>query len=285
MTTPPWPAPAKLNLFLHVVGRRNDGYHLLQTAFQFIDHCDYLQFSLREDSAIQRTNPLPGVTADTDLTVRAARLLQQESGISQGVAITLDKRLPMGGGIGGGSSDAATTLVALNRLWETNLSQDDLAELGVRLGADVPVFIHGQAAWAEGIGEKLSPLTLRQSWFLILIPPCQVSTAEIFNAPELTRNTEMITIADFLSGRGQNDCEPLVRRRYPDVNEALNWLTEFGPARMSGTGACVFAAFEAKSDALNVHDALPPHWRGIVARGLNRSPLLERLATACERSK
>ena len=282
MTTPPWPAPAKLNLFLHVVGRRNDGYHLLQTAFQFIDYCDYLQFSLREDSAIQRTNPLPGVTADTDLTLRAARLLQQESGVSQGVTITLDKRLPMGGGIGGGSSDAATTLVALNRLWETHLSQDDLAELGVRLGADVPVFVHGQAAWAEGIGEKLTPLTLKQSWFLILIPPCQVSTAEIFNAPELTRNTEMMTIADFLSGQGQNDCEPPVRRRYPEVAEALNWLAEFGPARMSGTGACVFAAFEAKSDALKVHGALPAHWRGIVARGLNRSPLLERLTTASE---
>lgn len=282
MSTLPWPAPAKLNLFLHVVGRRDDGYHLLQTAFQFIDYCDFLQFHPRDDGEIKRINPLPGVAPDADLTVRAARLLQQESGTNRGVEITLDKQLPMGGGIGGGSSDAATTLTALNHLWQTALSVDELAELALKLGADVPVFVRGHAAFAEGVGEKLTPLTPPQPWFLILIPPCHVATAEIFNATELTRNTEMMKIADFLAGGGRNDCEAVVRSRYPEVDKALDWLGQYGPARMSGTGACVFAAFEAKPDALKIYGSRPQGWRGVVAQGLNRSPLLDRLAAASE---
>ena len=270
-----WPAPAKLNLMLHVVGQRPDGYHLLQTVFQLLDFGDTLRFMPRDDGKIVHTNPLPGVPAESDLTVRAAHLLQQTGNCSQGIEIQIDKHLPMGGGLGGGSSNAATTLVALNQLWRTGLDDASLAKLGLQLGADVPVFIKGRTAWAEGIGEKLTPLELEQPWFLVLIPQCHVATVEVFTAPDLTRNTPRITIRDFLVGRGHNDCLPVVRRQHPEVATALEWLNQFAEARLTGTGACVYAAFERETDALEVLQQLPTGLEGFVARGVNRSPLLD----------
>ncbi len=280
MTSPSWPAPAKINLFLHVVGRREDGYHLLQSVFQFLDVSDGLQFCVRRDGVVRRLGEVPGVTAEQDLLVRAARLLQTESGTDWGVDITIEKRLPMGAGLGGGSSDAATTLVALNHLWNLQLSVDCLAALGLRLGADVPVFVRGHAAWAEGVGEQLTPLDLPQPWYVVLVPPCHVSTAEIFRAPELTRNARPITIAAFLTGAGVNVCEPVVRRHYPEVGAALDWLARYAPARMSGTGAAVFAAFPDEAQARAVASEVPRVWRVLVARGRNTSPLQERLTWA-----
>ena len=273
MTSRDWPAPAKINLFLHIVGHRADGYHLLQTAFQFLDFGDSLRFTPRADGAIRRLNPLPAVPEEQDLTVRAALLLQQAGGVSLGADIALEKRIPLGAGLGGGSSDAATTLVALNCLWGLNLTRDRLAELGLRLGADVPVFVFGHAAWAEGVGERLTPLDPPEPWYLVLVPPCHVSTGEIFAAPELTRNAAPLKIAAFLSGAGTNLCEPVVRRRYPEVGEALDWLGKYAPARMSGTGAAVFAAFQAEVEARAVQAQVPAPWRAWVARGMNVSPL------------
>jgi len=273
----PWPAPAKLNLFLHIIGRRPDGYHLLQSVFQFLDRGDLLHFSLRDDGELRRLNELPGVPAEEDLVVRAARLLQAEAGIRLGAEIRVDKRLPMGGGLGGGSSDAATTLVALNRLWGAGLDQQALAALGLRLGADVPVFVRGRAAWAEGVGEHLEPVELPEPWYLVLVPPVTVSTAEIFRAPELTRECAPITIRDFLSGQAANVCEPVVRARYPLVDAALKWLEGYAPARMTGTGGCVFAAFPDQTWARAALADLPDGMAGFVARGCNRSPLLARL--------
>jgi len=280
MTPTSWPAPAKLNLFLHITGRREDGYHLLQTVFQFLDHGDTLTFQPTEDGQIQLLTPLPGVPQAQDLTVRAATLLKRTTHCPYGVTIQIDKRLPMGGGLGGGSSDAATTLVALNQLWGTGLSVEQLADLGLQLGADVPVFVRGQAAWAEGVGEELTPVELPEPWFLVLIPPVQVATGEIFNDPELTRDCHGITIRDFLGGQGGNVCQPLVAKRYPAVAAALDWLGHYARAIMTGTGACVFAAFEAESEARKVFEKRPEGWQGFVARGLNRSPLLQRLAEA-----
>ena len=275
-----WPAPAKLNLFLHIVGRRADGYHLLQTVFQFVNFGDELAFRLRDDGQIQRIGEVPGVAPEADLVVCAARLLQQEADISKGMDIHVTKRLPMGGGLGGGSSDAATTLVALNQLWDVGYSDDRLAELGLRLGADVPVFVRGHAAWAEGVGEQLTPIELSEPWFVVVVPPCQVPTPEIFADPDLTRNASVIKIRRFLSGQGVNVCEPVVRRRYPIVGEALDWLGQFAPARMSGTGASIFAAFDDEASARAVLEQLPPGWRGFVAQGLNESPLRARLRAA-----
>ncbi len=273
-----WPAPAKINLFLHITGRRDDGYHLLQTAFQFLERCDWLYFDLRDDGAITRATALEGVPEERDLTVRAARLLQREAGCTQGVSISIEKNLPMGGGIGGGSSDAATTLVALNALWGLHLPVDQLARLGLSLGADVPVFVRGCAAWAEGVGEVLKPIDLPEPWYLVVVPPCHVSTAEIFCDKDLTRDTEMMKMSAFLAGQGENVCEAVVRKRYPEVDEAMCWLGQFSPVRMSGTGACVFAAFPEKAQAQEVIQQLPSGWQGFIARGLNRSPLLKRLA-------
>lgn len=278
MSSAPWPAPAKLNLFLHITGWREDGYHLLQTVFQFLDHGDQLHFKLRPDGMVTRQSVLPGVPEASDLVVRAARLLQSFTGCTQGVDIRVDKQLPMGGGLGGGSSDAATTLVALNRLWSLNLPEETLMQLGLQLGADVPVFIHGHAAWAEGVGEKLSDVELPEPWFVVLAPAVQVPTAEIFNAPELTRDCPAITIRDFLTGHGENVCQPLVEKRHHEVAEALAWLGQHGKAMMTGTGACVFAAFEQEGRAREVFSARPPGWQGFVAKGCNRSPLLQRLA-------
>ncbi len=273
-----WPAPAKLNRFLHIVGRRADGYHLLQTVFQFIDRCDSLAFSVRADGRIQRQGEVGGVPAEDDLCVRAARLLQDACGVRQGVTIAIDKRLPLGGGLGGGSSDAATTLVALNHYWKTDLSTAELADLGLKLGADVPVFVHGRAAWAEGVGERLTPLdTLDEPWFVVVAPACKIATGAVFGDPQLTRHSQPVTINDFVAGKVRNDCEAVVYRRYPAVAAAARWLGAHGQARLTGTGACVFAAFAGRSAAAAALARLPPSLPGFMARGLNRSPLWERL--------
>lgn len=273
-----WPAPAKLNRFLHITGRRPDGYHTLQSAFQFLDYCDRLDFELQMQGTVRRAEPLVGVPEDQDLTVRAARLLQQATGTRRGAVVRLHKRLPLGGGLGGGSSDAATTLVALNRLWETGLRADELAALGLQLGADVPVFVHGRSAWAEGVGERLSDIDLDEPWFAVVVPPVAVSTAAVFGDAHLTRNSAPITISDFLTGQARNDCEAVVVRRYPLVGEALQWLRrQAGEARLTGTGACVYAACADEVTARAALSALPAGWGGFAARGRNRSPLLERL--------
>lgn len=271
-----WLAPAKLNLFLHITGQRADGYHTLQTVFQFLDIADQVRLRVTPGGEIRRITPLENITPDQDLSVRAARLLQTEAGVTRGVDISIEKRLPMGGGLGGGSSDAATVLVALNRLWDIGFSEDRLADLGLQLGADVPVFVRGWSAWAEGVGEQLSPITLPEPWYLVLVPPVTVSTAEIFPAAELTRHTPPIRIPDFLSGAGGNDCEAVVRGRYPVVGQFLDWLSQFGQARLTGTGACVFAAFPEREDAQHALAQLPDSWRGFIARGCNKSPLFEK---------
>jgi 4-diphosphocytidyl-2-C-methyl-D-erythritol kinase len=272
-----WPAPAKLNLFLHIVGRRDDGYHLLQTVFQFLDRGDSLFFTPRADGAIRRSEGLADVPQDQDLCVRAARALQAAAGVTQGVDIRLEKHLPMGGGLGGGSSDAATTLVALNRLWRCGLSPEALAQIGLTLGADVPVFVHGQAAWAEGVGERLTPVQLPEPWYVVLCPPVHVATGALFQAPELTRNCPPLTIRDFSSGAGDNVFEPVVRARYPEVDAALNALGTHAPTRLTGSGGCLFAAFPDRDAAQAAHEALAGRWPGFVARGRNRSILLDRL--------
>jgi len=272
-----WPAPAKLNLMLRVLGRRDDGYHRLQTVFQFLGRCDYLRFRSRRDGRIRRITDLSGVPEASDLAIRAARLLQEYTGCPLGADISVDKHLPMGGGLGGGSSDAATALVALNRIWDTELSVDRLAALGLSLGADVPVFVRGFAAWGEGIGEELTPVDLAQPWYLVLTPPCEVSTAAVFSAPDLTRNSPSITISDFVSGDDRNDCLAIVRRRYTLVADALDWLSAHASARLTGTGACVFAAFADRAQALRVLSDAPSVFNGFVAPGMNRSPLLDRL--------
>lgn len=269
------PAPAKLNLFLHITGRRPDGYHLLQTVYQFIDYCDMLSFDVRDDGIIQRINEIPGVAPERDLITRAARTLQQMSGTELGVDIRIDKRIPLGGGLWGGSSDAATTLVTLNQLWKTALPKEQLMGLGLQLGADIPVFIAGQASWAEGIGEKLTPLTLPEPWYVVIVPPCHIDTAKVFDKPELTRDCHPIRIENFLSGQGVNVCEPVVCKEYPPVAHALKWLSKHAVARMSGTGACVFASFSEKEHAGYVLNELPAGWVGFIAQGINRSPLFD----------
>lgn len=275
-----WPAPAKINRFLHIVGRREDGYHLLQTVFQFLDFRDELHFTPRDDGAVVLAPYGAGHAPSDDLIVRAARLLQARAGCRRGVDIRMVKRIPAGGGLGGGSSDAATTLHALNELWALGLSTDALARLGLELGADVPVFVHGRAAWAEGVGEKLEPLQLDEPWYLVIDPHCPVSTAEVFGDPKLTRHSPRITIAGFQRGAVHNDCEGVVRALRPPVARALDWLGEYGPARLSGTGGCLFAAFEDEASARSVLARVPRQWRGFVARGLNESPLLQRLASS-----
>jgi len=272
-----WPAPAKINRFLHIVGRREDGLHLLQTVFQFLDLGDRLCFAPREDGLITLTGHSPEVAPDDDLIVRAARLLQERSGVRRGADVRLEKRIPMGGGLGGGSSDAATTLRALSRLWGLGLTEDELAALGLELGADVPVFVRGFAAWAEGVGEVLTPIALDEPWFLVINPRCSVSTAAVFGHPKLTRNSPSITITGFRRGRVRNDCEPVVRELYPSVAFALDWLDTHAEARLTGTGGCLFAAFGEREAAEAVKALVPGQWESIVARGLNRSPLLQRL--------
>ncbi len=263
-----WTAPAKLNLFLHIVGRRADGYHLLQTVFQLLDYGDRLAFEPTDDGCISRVTEIPGVAETDDLVVQAARLLQQACGVQAGVRIHLDKRLPMGGGLGGGSSDAATTLVALNRLWSLDLDEAALRELGLRLGADVPVFVRGRNAWAEGVGERLSDISLPSAWYLVVAPGVHVSTPDLFRHPELTRDCPAITIRDFLGGEGRNVFEPLVRKQYPAVAAAMDWLDRFTPARLTGTGSCVFGAFSGEGEARDALAQLPTEFSGFVARGV-----------------
>lgn len=272
------PAPAKLNLMLHILGRRADGYHELQTLFQFLDYGDELTFRPRSDGQIRLHTDLPGVDHDSNLIVRAARLLQTRSGCAQGADIELSKHLPMGGGIGGGSSDAATTLLGLDHLWQTHLGEDTLAEIGLALGADVPVFVRGCAAFAEGVGERLQPVELSEPWYLVIAPQVSVSTAEIFSDPELTRNTPAITVRSLLAGGGHNDCQPVVERRYPEVRNALSLLNKFVPARMTGTGACVFGSFPNKGEADKVCRQLPADLPAFVAQGRNISMLHRKLA-------
>ena len=269
-------APAKLNLFLHVVGRREDGYHLLQTVFRFVDFSDRFNFALREDGAIRLHTPTPGVPEDKDLCVRAAKLLQRESGISLGADILLEKRIPMGGGLGGGSSDAATTLLALNRLWRLGWKRSQLLTLGLGLGADVPVFIFGENAFAEGIGEKLSSITLPPAWYLVLIPPVHVSTPQVFASKELTRNTIPIKIPPFSVEHGHNDLEPVVCRTYPEVARHLEWLRRLDYTRkvaMTGSGACVFAEFATELAAQMALAQVPADMTGFMAQGLDRHPM------------
>jgi 4-diphosphocytidyl-2-C-methyl-D-erythritol kinase len=278
-----WPAPAKLNLFLHIVGRRPDGYHELQTCFQFVDLCDEITLGLRADGKIRRGTALADVPEDADLCVRAARALQSAAGCPLGADISVLKRIPMGGGLGGGSSDAATCLVALNHLWNLGWSTDALAALGLKLGADVPVFVRGRAAWGEGVGERLTPLypplAPAEANYLIIKPNVGVSTVEVFQDPELTRNSAPITIHGFLASGGRNDCLGVVRRRYPEVSRALDWLSAYGPARLTGTGACIFLAVETIDRGREIVRKLPPALDAFLVRGLNDSPLLERLAT------
>ncbi|VXB18711.1 4-diphosphocytidyl-2-C-methylerythritol kinase [Pseudomonas sp. 8BK] len=273
------PAPAKLNLMLHILGRRADGYHELQTLFQFLDFGDELGFALRTDGEIHLHTPIDGVPHDSNLIVRAARLLQQHANCTLGADIWLDKRLPMGGGIGGGSSDAATTLLGLNYLWQLNCSEDQLTTLGLSLGADVPVFVRGHAAFAEGVGEKLQPVTLSEPWFLVAIPQVLVSTAEIFSDPELTRDTPPIKVRSLLEGGGRNDCQPVVTKRYPEVRNALILLNKFVPTRLTGTGACVFGSFPNQDDADKVARQLPATLPSFIAQGRNISMLHRKLET------
>ena len=277
-----WPAPAKLNLLLHITGQREDGYHELQTVFQFLDYGDELQFQPRTDGRIQRAQDVAGVPAEEDLVVRAAKALQQSCGCEQGVDISLDKKLPMGAGLGGGSSDAATTLHALNRIWDCGLSSEALAEIGLKLGADVPVFVHGFAAFAEGIGEQLTPVELEQHWYLVVTPDIHVSTAAIFNDLELTRDCPAIKICGLRDSGWDNVCLPVVTKHYPKVAEALEMLGQYAEARMSGTGASVFAAFETEAEAKKIQVCLqdagmPASWKSFIARGMNMSPLQKQL--------
>jgi 4-diphosphocytidyl-2-C-methyl-D-erythritol kinase len=277
----PWPAPAKLNLFLHIVGRRADGYHELQTLFQFVDLCDDIFIDVRQDGEIRLIEGAPGVPPESDLCVRAARALKAATASALGADIRVVKRIPMGGGMGGGSSDAATCLVALDRLWRTGCSTDELAAVGLELGADVPVFVRGRAAWAEGVGERLKalypPEAPPEHNYLIIKPNVSVPTKDVFQDPELTRNSPVITIPRFLASGGGNDCLGVVRRRYPEVARAMEWLSPFGEVRLTGTGSCVFVVCE-EARARELLRTLPPEWHGYSARGLNDSPLLSRRA-------
>lgn len=275
-----WPAPAKLNLMLRVVGQRNDGYHLLQTVFQFIDLCDWLVFHPISDDEVSLKNPIPGVPEQDDLTYRAAQLLKDETGYKGGVSIDIEKNLPMGGGLGGGSSDAATTLVALNSLWQLGLSRERLMQLGLRLGADVPIFVFGHSAWAEGVGELLEAIDVPEKWVVVLKPDCHVNTKEIFLSKELTRNSKSIRIADFIAGQHRNDCEGVVRKFYPSVDEALREMSVFSEARLTGTGACVFAQFDTESAAKKAYLSLNKKWQSYLCKGINRSPLYSSLNDA-----
>lgn len=271
------PAPAKLNLMLHITGRRADGYHELQTLFQFLDYGDELSFALRDDGEVRLQTEIVDVPHDSNLIVRAARALKEASGSRFGVDIWLKKILPMGGGIGGGSSDAATTLLGLNHLWQLGWDEDRLAGLGLKLGADLPVFVRGHAAFAEGIGEILTPVTPEEPWYLVLVPQVSVSTAEIFSDPLLTRDTPPIKVRPVPKGNSRNDCLPVVTRRYPEVGNALNLLGKFTEAKLTGTGSCVFGAFPSKAEADKVSALLTETLTGFVAKGANISMLHRKL--------
>ena len=279
------PAPAKLNLFLHITGRRSDGYHNLQTLFQLLDFGDELSFTCTDDNRITLDDPASGVPPEDNLIVRAAQsLLEYRATPDAGVQIVLDKRLPMGGGIGGGSSDAATTLLALNHLWQCQLTPSELCAIGVQLGADVPVFIQGKTAFAEGVGEQLQAIELPEYWYVVLTPEVHVSTAQIFSHELLTRDTPKIKIAPALEGQGftglRNDCEALVTQLYPPIGQAINWLNQFGESRLTGTGACCFCRFETEAEARQVLNEARSTFKGFVAKGVNLSPAHQRLNEA-----
>ncbi|HEV7489160.1 MAG TPA: 4-(cytidine 5'-diphospho)-2-C-methyl-D-erythritol kinase [Rhodanobacteraceae bacterium] len=280
-----WPAPAKLNLFLHIVGRRADGFHLLQTAFQLLDWGDDLRFRVREDGAIRRVNPLPGVAEESDLGVRAALALREATGCRLGTDIAIDKRVPIGGGLGGGSSDAATVLVALNALWGTGLDENALAAIGLALGADVPLFVRGRSAWAEGVGEELTPIDLPERWYVVVDPGVAVPTRELFQVPELTRNSPRLTIPLFGSGVvAGNAFESVARARFAGVGAALDWLGSHGEARLSGSGGCVFATVASRDAGAALIDHCPVGMRAWVVRGVAESPLHGRVAAWRERA-
>ena len=272
-----WPSPAKLNLFLHILGRYDNGYHKLQSLFQMLDYGDKLAFDINHTGTIAMSTPLKGVKDEDNLIIRAAKLLAAQTKTKLGAHISLEKCLPMGGGIGGGSSNAATTLVALNALWGTRLSVHQLADIGLQLGADVPIFVRGETAFAEGVGEQITPAPQPEQWFLVANPNVHISTGEIFTAQELTRNTPSIDWADYKFEETRNDCQQLVVNRYPEVAKLLQWLVHYAPSRMTGTGACVFAPFSDESLANDVQGKLSSSWQSFVAKGVNRSPLLEKL--------
>ncbi|CAH0646012.1 4-(cytidine 5'-diphospho)-2-C-methyl-D-erythritol kinase [Pseudomonas juntendi] len=278
------PAPAKLNLWLHIVGRRADGYHELETVFQFLDHGDELHFALRDDGVIQLHTPIEAVPHDSNLIVRAARKLQAQSGTPLGADIWLTKVLPMGGGIGGGSSDAATTLLALAHLWQLDWDEDRLAALGLSLGADVPVFVRGHAAFAQGVGEQLTPVDPEEPWYVVLVPQVSVSTAEIFSHPQLTRDSLPLKMRPVPKGNSRNDCQPVVEQNYPEVRNALNSLGKFTEARLTGTGSCVFGAFPSKAEADKVLALLSATQTGFVAKGSNVSMLHRKLQSLVKKS-
>jgi len=288
-----WLAPAKINLFLHILGRREDGYHELQTAFQFLNLCDEIEINCRDDGKIRSTTPISGISPQDDLTVRAAYALRRLAGCNMGADISVRKVIPMGAGLGGGSSDCATVLLALNHLWGLQWPLDELAALGGTLGADVPVFVRGKTAWGEGIGERLTPISLPQSWYLVVVPNCEVSTAAVFGAPSLTRNSTPMTIRAYFGAAGnagdceadilhllnrtRNDCEAWVRERYQPVDAAWRWASEAGPVRMTGTGAAVFVPLRDEHQARRWAQLVPKSWRGFAARGLKQSPALGQL--------
>ena len=269
------PCPAKLNLFLHIIGQREDGYHLLQTLFQLVDFGDSLSITVTDDAKLQLKANKPELETSDNLVIKAAKLLQKHSNSTYGAKFYLEKRLPMGGGVGGGSSNAATALLGLNKLWNCELSLEELAELGAGLGADIPVFVHGRSAWAEGIGERLTPMELPNLWYVILTPPCKASTPQIFSHSELTRHTSAITIAPFPILGSKNDCEQVACQLYPEIRKALNWLNQHSQARMTGTGASIFASFESEDKARKILDIAPDELEGFVARGINKSPVHE----------
>ncbi len=274
------PCPAKLNLFLLITGRRADGYHNLQTLFQLLDYGDELQLQPDDSGELQLGPELAGIAPEQNLVYRAARLLKDATGCRQGARMHLLKRLPQGGGVGGGSSDAATALLGLNALWQTGLSLAQLAQLGRSLGADVPVFVLGRTAWAEGIGELLTPTDVPSRWYVVVSPECAVSTGNIFSHKRLTRNSKPIKVRAFFEEGGRNDCQPLVEQLYPQVKDAVDWLKFFGPAQLTGTGACVFASFSSEQEARDVFAERPTRFKGFVARGVNESPLHQRLRTS-----
>lgn len=283
-----WPSPAKLNLFLYITGQRADGYHTLQTLFQFLDYGDTITIDVRHDGELRLLTPVTGVPDEENLIVRAARLLMKTAADSDrlpegvGADISIDKRLPMGGGLGGGSSNAATVLVALNHLWRCGLSVDELATIGLTLGADVPVFVRGHAAFAEGVGEVLTPVTVPEKWYLVAHPGESIPTPVIFKDPELPRNSPRRSIETLLKCEFSNDCEVIARKRFRKVDAALSWLLEYAPSRLTGTGACVFAEFNTESAARQVLEQAPEWLQGFIARGVNISPLMQALKEQTE---
>ena len=278
-----WPSPAKLNLFLYITGQRPDGYHTLQTLFQFLDYGDTLTIEPRTDGQLRLLTPVDGVPNEENLIIRAARLLMKTAAETQrlpegsGADIHIDKRLPMGGGLGGGSSNAATVLVALNHLWQCHLSEDELATIGLTLGADVPVFVRGRAAFAEGVGEVLTPVDVAEKWYLVAHPGVSIPTPVIFGDPELPRNTPVRSIDTLLNCEFANDCEVIARKRFREVDDVLSWLLEYAPSRLTGTGACVFAEFDTELAARQVLEQAPEWLQGFVAKGVNLSPLKQAL--------